>query len=481
MTLTDKINSLEKLVTTLLSRVTQLESENDHLRGENTVLRQEVLSLRTQLDKNSKNSHKPPSSDGYSKKPALSKPSGKVLGGQLGHQGKTLEMVAIPDNVVEHHAKVCRSCQGVLTSKDIIKLGSKHQVFDLPEQKLFVTEHQLNISQCSCGCQSKALLPTELASCPVQYGSSIKALSVHLNTDFKIPFHKINTLFFDLYGYQFNESTALSANKSAFERLENIENQTGGEPLKEQLINAPVLHADETGIRCAGSLHWLHVNSNPLYTYLFVHQKRGKIAIESQQSILPQFSNYLMHDCWASYWNLSQSKHLICNAHLIRELQALIDKGSQWADTMKTFLLDLYNKTKKINLTLDVKLVGKVLQEFHQICQEGIQQEPQPIKIANKRGRIAKSKGLNLLERLRNNQDAVLSFAFHQEVPFTNNQAERDLRMVKTKMKVSTCFRTIVGANHYARIQGFISTMRKQNMNPFQNLKLVFQNQFQWT
>ena len=141
MTLTDKISSLEKLVTTSLSRVTQLESENDHLRGENNILRQEVLGLRTQLNKNSKNSHKPPSSDGYCKKPALTKPSGKLLGGQLGYQGKTLEMVAIADNIVKHHAKVCHSCQGVLTNKDIIKLGSKHQVFDLPKQKLFVTEH----------------------------------------------------------------------------------------------------------------------------------------------------------------------------------------------------------------------------------------------------------------------------------------------------------------------------------------------------
>jgi transposase len=476
MTTDEKIYSLEKLISGLLSRVTQLESENDHLRQENIVLRQENTDLRSRLNKNSNNSHKPPSSDGYSKKPALPKPVGKALGGQSGHQGKTLEMVSNPDKVVEHYAQFCRSCQDILTSDNVIKLGSKHQVFDLPEQKLWVTEHQLNISRCRCGCQTKAVLPSNLAVCPVQYGSSIKSLSVYLNTEFKLPFNKINTLFSDLYGYQFNESTAWSANQLAFERLENIETQ-----IKQRLLEANVLHADETGIRCAGSLHWLHVTSNPLYTYLFVHQKRGKIAIESQESILPKFSNYLMHDCWASYWNLPQSKHLICNAHILRELQALIDKGKQWAKLMQTFLLELYAKTKKVDKVLDIKFIPSIVSEFHQICQQGIQQEPKPLKTHGKKGRVAKSKGLNLLERLKNNQDGILSFAFFQELPFTNNQAERDLRMVKTKIKVSTCFRTVVGAKHYARIQGFISTIRKQQMNPFQNLKLVFDNQFQWT
>jgi transposase len=471
----DKILTLEKLVNNLLSRVSQLEFDNDRLTKENMVLHQENTDLRSRLNKTPQNSHKPPSSSGYSQKPALAKSSGKVQGGQWGHSGKTLEMVANPNLVIEHHAEFCGSCHHTLNRSDVVKIGSTHQVFDLPAQQLLVTEHRLAVSQCRCGCLTKATLANGLATCPVQYGANIKALSVYLNTDLKIPFDKISSLFGNLYGYHFNESTALSSNQIAYERLESIENQ-----IKERLLQAHVLHSDETGIRCQGSLHWLHVASNPVYTYLFVHQKRGKLAIESEQSILPDFQNYLMHDCWASYWNLPQSKHLLCNAHLIRELQALIEQGKSWAKTMQDFLLNLYERTKKINAVIEQKLIPNITAQFHRICQEGIHEEPSPPPNPNKRGRIAKSKGLNLLERLKNNQDAILSFAFFEEIPFTNNQAERDLRMVKTKMKIATCFRTIVGANHYARIQGFISTIRKQNRNPFQELINIFQNKFNW-
>lgn len=321
MTLESEILSLKILVNSLLSRVSQLESENSNLREENSMLRHENLEFKSRLGKNSSNSHKPPSSDGYAKKPVIPQTTDKSVGGQLGNVGKTLQIVANPDSVVKHHLEICPFCQRNLSQSDVIKIGSSHQVFDLPVEKLLITEHQLLVSKCTCGCQSKAILPIHLSSSPVQYGPNIKALSVYLNTDFKIPFHKISTLFGDLYGYEFNESTAFNANQQIYKHLEPIESQ-----IKEELLQSKVLHADETGLRCAGSLQWLHVASNALYTYLFVHPKRGKIAIESLQSILPDFKNYLMHDCWASYFGLFGAKHLICNAHLIRELQALIEK-----------------------------------------------------------------------------------------------------------------------------------------------------------
>lgn len=473
MTLTAEISTLKTLVNTLLTRVSHLESENSMLRQENIMLRQENVELKSKLAKNSSNSHKPPSSDGYSKKPAIAKESTKSVGGQQGNVGKTLQMVSNPDVVIGHHLEICPSCQQTLSIANVVKVGSSHQVFDLPAVKLMVTEHQLLVSKCTCGCESKAVLPAHLSTCPTQYGSNIKALSSYLNTDFKIPFHKISTLFGDLYGYNFNASTAFAANEELYEHLQPVESQ-----IKEELLNSLVVHADETGVRCEGKLQWLHVASNELYTYLFVHPKRGKMAIESAESILPDVQNYLMHDCWGSYFGLTKAKHLICNAHLIRELQALIEKGSQWANTMQQYLLNLFTLTKETVLAQE--LAPKYLREFHQICQRGFLEEPAPQKVDGKKGKTAKSKGRNLLERLTANQDAMLSFAFHQGLPFTNNQAERDLRTVKTKQKVSTCFRTKAGANHYARIQGFISTIRKQNQNPFLNLKLVFENQFQW-
>jgi transposase len=473
MPLSEEISSLQTLVNSLLLRVSQLENEISNLSQENILLRQENHELKSKLEKNSSNSHKPPSSDGYAKRPALPKTTNKAVGGQKGNAGKTLQMVITPDLVVKHHLEKCPNCQVNLSESDVIKVGSRHQSFDLPVQKLLITEHQLLVSQCSCGCQNKATLPDYLSNSPVQYGPNIKALAVYLNTDFKIPFHKISTLFGDLYGYEFNESTAFNANQQAYQHLEPIESH-----IKEQLMASKVLHADETGLRCAGSLQWLHVASNEFYTYLFIHPKRGKIAIESPQSILPDFKNYLMHDCWASYFGLTDAKHLICNAHLIRELQSLIEQGKQWAISMQKYLLDLFQRSKEA--ILPKELVPKYVKEFHQICQRGFLEEPSPLKIEGKKGKIAKSKGRNLLERLSNNQDAILSFAFHEGLPFTNNQAERDIRTIKTKIKVSACFRTLVGANHYARIQAFISTIRKHNLNPFQNLKLVFEKQFQW-
>ena len=259
----------------------------------------------------------------------------------------------------------------------------------------------------------------------------------------------------------------------AYEKLAPIEAQ-----IKAALTQAKVVHADETGVRCQGSLQWLHVACNSLYTYFFVHPKRGKLAIESEKSILADVKGYLMHDCWASYFGLGQATHLICNAHIIRELQALIENGSLWAEAMQKYLLNLFEASQ--HQALPHELLPKYVREFHRICQQGLLEEPPPIKTIGKKGRLKKSKGRNLLERLSQNQDAVLSFAFHQDLPFTNNQAERDLRPVKTKQKVSACFRTTAGADQYARIQGFISTLRKQGLNPFNKLRQVFQNQFEW-
>jgi transposase len=265
MPLSEEISSLQTLVNSLLLRVSQLENEISNLSQENILLRQENHELKSKLEKNSSNSHKPPSSDGYAKRPALPKTTNKAVGGQKGNAGKTLQMVNEPDLVVKHHLEKCPNCQGNLSESDVIKVGSRHQSFDLPVQKLLITEHQLLVSQCSCGCQNKATLPDYLSNSPVQYGPNIKALAVYLNTDFKIPFHKISTLFSDLYGYEFNESTAFNANQQAYQHLEPVESH-----IKEQLMASKVLHADETGLRCAGSLQWLHVASNEFYTYLFI-------------------------------------------------------------------------------------------------------------------------------------------------------------------------------------------------------------------
>ncbi len=480
MVISNDITQLKDLVLKLFSRVGDLEAElkcvklenqilhtdNAVLKAENAALKAENAELRNRLNQNSQNSHKPPSSDGLTKKPALPQSQGKKTGGQVGHTGKTLKMVSQPDLVIIHHASACSCCMKSFTESDVHQIGQKRQVFDIPAPRLEVTEHQIGLITC-CGQQYRGQFP-DLVSQPVQYGSKIKALSVLLSTDYKIPFEKIEQLLGDIYGCTFNESTAISANISCYTALAPIE-----ERIKTALLGSPLVHFDETGMRVEGKLHWFHVASTSLHTYLFVHAKRGKEALKSAYSILNDFKNWAMHDCWKSYFDFTDCRHAICIAHILRELQALKDNGSIWATLMHQLLLELFEKSQKATIVVPNKDIW--VEKYKIICQKADKEEPPPQK--GQRGRPKNSKGRNLFNRLVQYQDGVIAFAFTDGIPFTNNQAERDIRCLKTKQKVATSFRTFTGAQHYARIQSFVSTSRKHRMNVFQNLINIFNKQ----
>jgi len=299
----------------------------------------------------------------------------------------------------------------------------------------------------------------------------VLALSSLLNIDYRLPFGKIAQLMNDLYDYRFNESSACRANEDLYESLQPIE-----DTLRAHLQTQAVLHTDETGLRTNGKTHWLHVVSTALCTYLFVHPNRGKAALDSAQSALSEFANWLVHDCWGSYFTLAKARHSLCGAHLVRELQALLEQGSQWATLMQTYLLDLYKQTRQG--PLEASQHQQWLTRYQTICQQGFLEEPPPE--AGRRGRPKQSKGRNLLDRLVAHQKGVLAFGFEQGVPFTNNQAERDLRPAKVKQKVSNCFRTEAGAAHYARIAGFVSTMRKNKQDVLAQLTNVLSDSFTW-
>lgn len=473
MEIPNDISILKDLVLRLITRIDVLEAENLALRAENTALRAEntelkakIFDLQLRLNKNSSNSNKPPSSDGLSKKPAIAQSSGKKTGGQKGHEGKTLLMVANPDAIVIHHASSCPCCSKIFSPADVSEISQKRQVFDIPQPRLEVTEHQLGVIRC-CGQLHKGEFPN-MVNQPVQYGNNIKALSVLLNTDYKVPFEKIEQLLGDLYGCSFNESTAISANLSCFNGLEVTETL-----IKEQVINAQVVNFDETGMRVEGKLHWFHTASTALFTYLFVHTHRGKEALESAKSVIKDFKNWAVHDCWASYFDFTNCSHALCNAHIVRELQALIENGSQWAVQMQNLLFELYDESKKGTSVVTNK--DAWINKYQAVCLQAASEEPPPIK--GKRGKPKNSKGRNLLNRLIKHQDSVLAFASNEAIPFTNNQAERDIRCLKTKQKVATSFRTFTGAEQYARIQSFVSTIRKHRMNVFQNLTQIFNKQ----
>ncbi len=442
-----------------------------------TALKAIIADLTARLAQNSANSHKPPSSDGLTKKPlikpALPKQAGKKPGGQPGHPGKTLHFVDQPDVIHTHRPTQCQQCG--LPFQGPGQLVARRQVFDLPQPRLLVEEHRVVAHQCACGCVQTGSFPAGVDA-PVQYGPRIEAQSVLLNVDYRIPFAKIRQFWADLTGYGYNPATLVSIQTTLNEQLVPIEAQ-----IKAQLTQAEVCHFDETGVRVGGKLQWLHVASNEAYTHLFVHPNRGQDALLCPQSIFGAYPNWTVHDCWASYFKAGKGRHALCGAHLLRELAALIEQGAVWAGAMHGYLLEAYKASRHGPIAANEAQYWRAC--YGQVCEQADEEELPPIvffKANGQTGRSRRSKGRNLLDRLIRHQDAVLAFAFEPGVPFTNNQAERDLRPVKVKQRVSGCFRTESGAAIYARIAGFVSTMRKNNRNVADALASVLSGSFQW-
>jgi transposase len=437
---------IKSLVLFLLDKISQLEREN--------------AELRSRLNQNSSNSSRPPSSDGYKKiiKNTI-KEGTKSQGGQTGHKGKTLQQVECPDEIVKCIPSKCNCGHEFCGSEDKVNQTIR-QVFEIPQPKMRVIEYQILGYKCPICGKIHSGEPPKGVNAPVQYGNMVKSLVVFMNNELKLPFNKIKLFFKNVFGNEINESTVAGILSDCYDKLEATEAK-----LKEHLRESSVAHADETGIRIAKDLSWLHVFSTSLYTYLFVNSKRGKVAIDSQQSIIPQFKNWLVHDCWASYFNFDNSKHALCNAHLLRELQAVIDNDktekSLWAQEMKDYLLKLHN----MNFEERIRNRSLLDKEYYQICRHGLMAEPPPEKTKNKRGRTKNTKARNLVCRLIKYKKNVLAFAYNENVPFTNNQAERDLRPAKIKLKILNTFRSNSGADAYARIQSFISTAKKNGKN----------------
>ena len=449
----------------LLKRLATLEAEVARLQAEVARLQAENAELRRRLGMNSQNSHKPPSSDGYRKKraqPGLPKGEKKATGGQTGHKGKTLMQVEKPDKEDVHLPKECAVCRREIGKGEAHKVISRRQVFDLPEPRLEVTEHKLGQIEC-CGAKQSGEYPGYVRA-SVQYGPGVRALVTKLSVDHKMPLEQISCLFTDVYGYELNSETVETALEEGYELAAPIEAET-----VIQLKAAKVAHFDETGLRVGGKLEWLHTAANELYTHLFVHEKRGELALRSDASVLKDFTGRAIHDCLAAYFKFTQAEHGVCNAHILRELLALIENGSVWANSMYTFLLELFQQPRPLH----GQAVSAATQKYRQILHQAELEEPPPEPKPGK-GRPKSTPGRNLLHRLDEHEDAVLAFAFVASVPFTNNQAERDLRPAKVKLKISGCFRTQLGAKVYARLQALISTCRKQDRNVFVTLRNLF-------
>ncbi len=276
---------------------------------------------------------------------------------------------------------------------------------------------------------------------------------------------------FDLFGQHVSEDTVLNASKAIGQALLPF-----SQAIKTLLLQASVLHADETGLRVLKKLYWLHILCTSTLTWYGVHEKRGREAVD-YFGILSEFKNRLVHDCWQTYLDLA-CLHALCNAHILRELTFIHEVcGQAWAKKLIDLLVDM-NRKRGEQMQVASCFPEMQLLEWHQqyqdIVREGRKANPpiiHPPGAPKKRGRKKQTKAQNLIERLQKYEEFVLAFLHDFQIPFTNNQGEQDARMQKVKQKVSGCFRTIEGAELFALIRSYISTVRKQGRSVFQELK----------
>jgi len=459
----DRLEKMDKpdlvdIVEVLLTRVQQLE-----------VLIQEqaatIQTLQDQLAKNSRNSGKPPGSDGL-KKPrtrSLRQKTGRKAGGQQGHLGQTLKLRDDPDHIARHPLEQCPHCHRDLSS--VPSSGYiRRQVFDVPPVRIEVTEHRAEIKGCpSCQATVQAPFPAEVSQ-PVQYGSRLKAQASYLNTYHFIPHARTSELFGDFYGHTPAPALIQEANQAV-----EAGSQSTVAVIYDQLTQAPVEHFDESGIRVASQTQWLHSASTEELTYYEVHPKRGQAAMQDI-GILPHFSGRAVHDHWGPYQTFDNCDHAYCNAHHLRELQFVTDQYQQpWAAQMACLLLDIKAEVAQTALVAEAlppERIAHFEQRYDDILQQGFAANPPPVAPTPKqRGRVKQSPPKNLLDRLDKHKQPTLAFMYDFRVPFDNNLAERDIRMVKVKQKVSGSFRTEQGAKTFCAIRSYISTVRKQGGN----------------
>ncbi len=465
-----------------------LEEENQQLQAHIATLQAQlqqalarVAQLEAHLALNSHNSSKPPSSDGFvrpPKKRSLRKATGKNPGAQPGHQGHNLSWNEQPDQIIEHLPQQCSGCQTDL-AEVVPSAWQSHQVLEMPANlKLDTIEHRAGRKQCPhCHQVNQAPFPNE-ATHYLQYGPQLRAFAVYLSQVQLLPYERSCEVLYELFGLTLSQGSLTNMLKECYDHLEEPE-----QVIRAGLVQATVAHNDETGLYVQGRRQWLHVMSCSYLTLYAYHLKRGKLATD-EIGVLPLFTGTSVHDSWSPYWGYQQCQHALCNAHLLRELTFISEQWHQtWASDLIKLLLEFKAEVETAreqgNSGLSEGTLSEWRERYANLIAQGLAANPPPEGgwPKNRRGRPKQSKAKNLVDRLHSRWREVLAFGYDFKVPFDNNQAERDLRMIKVQQKVSGSFRSAAGASWFCRIRSYISTLRKQGQSAYDALKQAFMGQ----
>jgi transposase len=442
-------------------------------------LTKQVEVLNEQNKKNSRNSSKPPSTDKSRKgegnknkdKPSPKssrKNSGKKKGGQKGHQGSNLKPVEDPDYIEDHKINNAKcGCGGKIN-----ETGYKsRQVFDIPPINIEVTEHRAFEYECSC-CNAKfnADFPREVAS-RTQYGERVKSIAVYLSNYQLIPYARLKEFFKDICAVSLSTGTLANFNKTAGKLADPVK-----EKIKSRLLEQSLIHSDETGCHVDRQRHWLHVTSCKDFTHYHIDLKRGSEAME-RIGILPIFKEYVIHDHFSAYYKFDH-QHGLCNAHHLRDLTFIYEeKGQSWANSMISILLDAKQQKEESScgyLKSGSKAYKNIEARYQECLELGYATNPEPKRKPGQRGRLGRGKSLNLVRRFDEHKSSILGFATSVDIPFDNNLAERDLRMMKVREKISGTFRSQTHPGFFTSIRSMISTTKKQGLSVFKSLtKLI--------
>lgn len=515
--LTDKIEDLEaqivrrpEPVIALLRKELQsakrtLTRKSDELLREHQInhqLRRRILELERAMEggtphveRDSHNSSLPPSTDPPWKKVprtrSLRKKSGLKAGGQFGHAGATLRQTEQPDNIIIHAPDVCESCGASLAHAQP-RAAVRRQVFDISDGRVRVTEHRAEARLCpQCRTTTKAAFPASVRA-PVQYGRGVLARSCYLHLYQLLPVARTAETMRDLFGCTLSPATVQRAARFSSSKLLHLELR-----IKAGLRDAPVIGVDETGLRVAGQVGYVHVARTEALTHYAYDERRGKAAMD-EIGIIPQFTGTLVRDGFSSYTWYGRCRHSLCNVHLLRDLVFIEEVSPEqkvWTTPLSKLLLKIKGAVADVRAGPDARLSGEAERNFLR-CYERLVKRAAKLNPPQPKGRVMCGPPKNrpalptprsIIKRLQRKRDEVLRFMTDTSVPFDNNGSERDLRMVKLQQKISGCFRTAAGARSFCRVRSYLSTARKQDYSllcalertlagkplPFQSAELV--------